>query len=73
VFDELPILDDANCIGCGDCVAVCPTQCLEMRRQVPWLARPADCVSCAACVIVCPTEALSMSFKFQVSSFTSPT
>lgn len=60
VFDELPVLDEAKCIGCGDCVAVCPTRCLEMRRALPWLARPADCVSCTACAIVCPTEAIGM-------------
>jgi MinD superfamily P-loop ATPase len=61
VFGELPTLDDAKCTGCGDCVAVCPTRCLEMRRKSPWLARPADCVSCSACAIVCPTDAIRMS------------
>jgi formate hydrogenlyase subunit 6/NADH:ubiquinone oxidoreductase subunit I len=57
---ELPILDEARCTGCGDCVAVCPTQCLEMRGSVPWLPRPTDCVSCELCVKVCPADALRM-------------
>lgn len=57
---ELPNVDETACIGCGDCVAACPTLCLALAGPVPWLARPADCVSCAACAVVCPTEAITM-------------
>jgi ferredoxin len=57
---ELPWLDERVCVGCGDCVVVCPTECLEMAGPLPWLPRPADCVSCAACVLVCPVDALSL-------------
>jgi NAD-dependent dihydropyrimidine dehydrogenase PreA subunit len=57
---ELPIVDETRCIGSGDCVAVCPTDCLAMAGPVPWLIRPADCVSCAACVAVCPTDAIRL-------------
>ncbi len=57
---ELPLLDERRCTGCGDCVAVCPTNCLAMASFVPWLCRPLDCVSCALCVLICPVEALRM-------------
>jgi ferredoxin len=57
----LPTLDETRCTGCGDCVAVCPTACLEMSGPLPWLPRPADCVSCALCADVCPAEAIAMS------------
>ena len=57
---ELPLLDQTRCTGCGDCVWVCPTRCLEMAAVLPWLARPGDCISCAVCVLVCPAEALRM-------------
>lgn len=57
---ELPVLDRARCVGCGDCVAVCPADCLAMAGRLPWLPRPLDCVPCAACVAVCPTDALRM-------------
>jgi Fe-S-cluster-containing hydrogenase component 2 len=60
-MDELPLLNEARCTGCGDCVVACPTQCLAMAGSLPWLPRPGDCVSCALCVIVCPTGALRMS------------
>jgi NAD-dependent dihydropyrimidine dehydrogenase PreA subunit len=55
---EIPLLNDARCTGCGDCVAVCPTDCLTMAGELPWLIRPADCISCAACVSVCPADAI---------------
>jgi formate hydrogenlyase subunit 6/NADH:ubiquinone oxidoreductase subunit I len=60
VLPELPVLDETRCVACGDCVAVCPTDCLAMAGPLPWLPRPADCVSCALCVLVCPTQALEL-------------
>jgi len=60
-MSELPVLDETRCVGCGDCVAVCPADCLAMAGPLPWLPRPADCVECTACVLVCPVDALRMS------------
>jgi Fe-S-cluster-containing hydrogenase component 2 len=57
---DLPTLDETRCTGCCDCVAVCPTSCLEMSGPLPWLPRPGDCVSCALCAAVCPAEAITM-------------
>ena len=57
---ELPAVDETRCSGCGDCVAVCPTNCLAMAGPLPWLPRPADCVRCELCVQVCPADALRM-------------
>ena len=57
---ELPVLDSTRCTGCGDCVAACPTECLEMAAALPWLPRPDACVSCALCCLVCPTDALRL-------------
>jgi len=54
----LPALDERRCIGCGRCVAVCPTQCLEMAGPMPWMPRPLACIRCGACGFVCPTAAI---------------
>ncbi len=56
---ELPQLDSSRCTGCGDCAALCPTDCLEMLGVTVWLPRPADCVSCGACVTICEPAALA--------------
>jgi MinD superfamily P-loop ATPase len=60
---ELPALDETRCVGCGDCVLLCPTNCLEMAGPLPWLPRPARCISCALCVLACPVDALCMEKK----------
>jgi ferredoxin len=57
---ELPVLDETLCTGCGWCVAICPSACLEMAGALPWLPRPRDCVSCGLCAAVCPAHALRM-------------
>ncbi len=57
---ELPILDETRCTGCGDCVAVCPTACLEMAGPLPWLPRPAECVRCGLCAAVCDAGAITI-------------
>jgi formate hydrogenlyase subunit 6/NADH:ubiquinone oxidoreductase subunit I len=57
---ELPELDVARCTGCGDCVAVCPADCLALVGPCPWLPRPGDCVSCGACELICPAEAIRL-------------
>ena len=57
---ELPALDETRCTGCGDCVRVCPTDCLAMAGPLPWLPRPTDCIRCELCVWICPVNALHM-------------
>ncbi len=57
---ELPLLDETRCTGCGDCVTLCPVDCLEMAGPLPWLPRPAACVSCGLCVLVCPESAIDL-------------
>jgi NAD-dependent dihydropyrimidine dehydrogenase PreA subunit len=57
---ELPFVELSQCRTWGDCVAICPTACLELTGKAPLLARPADCISCEICVYVCPESALHM-------------
>jgi ferredoxin len=57
---ELPLLNDSRCTGCGACVAICPTACLEQWGFHPWLPRPLACVRCGLCVAICPVDALTL-------------
>jgi formate hydrogenlyase subunit 6/NADH:ubiquinone oxidoreductase subunit I len=59
-MNELPVLDDTRCTNCGDCVVICPTDCLEASMPIPWLPRPHDCIACSLCALICPVEAIRM-------------
>ncbi len=49
-----------RCKRAGDCVAVCPRNCLELPPELGpvLIARPERCIRCGACVVQCPFDAL---------------
>lgn len=70
---DILVLATGACDGCGDCVPVCPTECLAVRPgqgvvdgghwggtdDAPPLAiDESRCIECMACVEACPTDAL---------------
>lgn len=56
---ELPVMDPRRCTGCGDCIRICPTQCLMLVNQIPVVTTSVACIRCEACALVCPTEAVT--------------
>ncbi len=53
-------INDDRCTGCDACVAVCPTNVLDLVQNKSRVLRFQDCIQCEACMWVCPTEALVM-------------
>ncbi|MDR2406224.1 MAG: 4Fe-4S binding protein [Deltaproteobacteria bacterium] len=49
-----------KCVGCGNCVEICPGNILELVNKKVINPRPADCWGCAACLKSCPQVALSL-------------
>jgi NAD-dependent dihydropyrimidine dehydrogenase PreA subunit len=48
-----------RCTGCGDCVAVCPTDVLAMVADgPPVVARQEDCQTCFMCELYCRADAI---------------
>lgn len=51
-------IDMKKCIGCGDCVDVCPVEALELKNEKATVND--ECIDCAACVGACPEGAISL-------------
>ncbi len=73
--DELPIIDEEKCTGCGICVKECPQKVLKLipKTKLVYLACVSQdkgrevrevckvgCFACGICIKVCPTNALKM-------------
>lgn len=59
----LPIIDEATCIGCGDCVEVCPTEALSMTGEVASVTNPVTCNYSGYCEAICPVEAIALPYE----------
>lgn len=55
----ISVVDEEECIGCGDCVDRCQMDALSVEDDI--VTRDADrCIGCGLCVSACPTGALRM-------------
>ena len=51
--------NEAKCIHCGACLAVCPTEALDIDRE-SWIVSfdPGKCSACEMCIPACPPHAM---------------
>ncbi|AIQ65613.1 NADH dehydrogenase subunit I [compost metagenome] len=55
----IEIVSAERCIGCNQCVSVCPTNVFDKGEAgVPVIARQSDCQTCFMCELYCPVDAL---------------
>jgi NAD-dependent dihydropyrimidine dehydrogenase PreA subunit len=54
-----PAIDQDKCEGCGECVNICPTECIEIANEKAVVAKPDECTECQACEAACPNGAIS--------------
>ena len=53
-------INDDRCTGCDACVAVCPTNVLDLVANKSRVIAFHECIQCEQCMFACPTEALVM-------------
>jgi 2-oxoglutarate ferredoxin oxidoreductase subunit delta len=67
-------VDVERCKGCNLCVVACPTNVLELAREVngkgynyAYMANPEACIGCANCGLVCPDSVIEV-YKVKVEA-----
>ncbi|MEZ4363277.1 MAG: NAD(P)-binding domain-containing protein [Kofleriaceae bacterium] len=53
-------INDDRCTGCDACVAVCPTNVLDLISNKSRVVQFGECIQCEECARACPTAALVM-------------
>ncbi len=56
----IPTVDSDKCIGCGECVEVCPTEVFELEDEKAVATNADECLGCESCVEVCEQEAITV-------------
>ena len=53
-------VDAEKCIGCEECVNICPVDVYEMKdgKSIPVNAE--ECIGCESCVEVCEQDAITV-------------
>jgi len=54
-------VDADKCVGCGECVAICPMQVFELRQGKAVVVNDQDCLGCDSCVEACEPVAIVVS------------
>ena len=57
-----PLVDPANCTGCGTCIAHCPSGAIAILSQTA-LIDPRTCIGCADCIVVCPEHTIQVDWN----------
>jgi electron transport complex protein RnfB len=63
-IDRIPIRPTAfiglQCNGCGQCKAICPTDCIIGKKNEHHKVIRGQCIGCGLCFEVCPLKAVTM-------------
>jgi len=54
-------LDRKTCVGCGQCLLVCPHSIFELKDKKARIVDQDGCMECGACANNCPTHAIGVS------------
>jgi NAD-dependent dihydropyrimidine dehydrogenase PreA subunit len=55
-----PVIDQNKCMGCGNCVEICPSEVYEIEEERSIPIHPEECIECWACVNRCPAESIHL-------------
>jgi NAD-dependent dihydropyrimidine dehydrogenase PreA subunit len=53
-------VDQEKCIGCEECIEICPVDVYEMQNEKSVPVNAEECIGCESCVEVCEQEAITV-------------
>ncbi|WP_320044812.1 4Fe-4S binding protein [uncultured Desulfobacter sp.] len=53
-------VDEAKCVGCEECVDVCPAEVFEMQDGKSVAVNAEECMGCESCIEVCEEDAITV-------------
>ena len=53
-----PTVDESKCVGCEECVEVCPVEVFEMQNEKSVPVNADECSGCETCLERCQMEAV---------------
>ena len=56
----IPTVNQEKCVGCEECVNVCPVEVFKMEGEKSVPANAEECVGCESCVEVCEADAITV-------------
>lgn len=56
---------DAQCVGCGKCVAICPLNIFEIKDKKAVVINDKDCIHCSLCQKQCQERAILIKHNFR--------
>lgn len=57
VLSSRPQLHPSACVGCGECMRICPAKAITMQNKLPQIDR-SRCIHCFCCQEFCPKGAM---------------
>jgi len=53
-------IDLDKCVGCGECIDICPEEVYELQNEKSVAVNEEDCVGCESCIEVCEEDAITI-------------
>jgi len=55
-----PEVDSEKCVGCGECVDICPVDVYEIQNEKSVPVNAEECLGCESCIEVCGQDAITV-------------
>ncbi|MGA1821791.1 MAG: DUF362 domain-containing protein [Thermoplasmatota archaeon] len=63
-----PKVAAARCIGCGECLDICPVDAPHIEGGKSFIVRE-KCIGCGECMTVCPADAIGLDWESEIDPF----